>query len=96
MGCCEFAWRVIADSGPDRNRVYTPSVDRLNSEGIPRWQLRAALRSAPAVRHARKHDSCLLCCAPKVNEAGLCHVCWAMLDDVELRAGERWLSGEAP
>ena len=45
---------------------------------------------------ARQIDSCLLCRNPRVNEAALCEVCWAMLDDDELKLALRWLSGEGP
>ena len=32
----------------------------------------------------------------RVNEAGLCNYCWALLRDDELRLGEAWLNGTGP
>jgi hypothetical protein len=72
-------------------------VERLNSEGIPRANLRFALRDRRAVSGARRIDSCLLCRRSRVNEAGLCDVCYSLLDDPEeQRLAQRWLSGEGP
>ncbi len=69
---------------------------RLNPEGIPRDQLRYALSQRRFVMTARRIDACLLCRNPRVNESGLCEVCYALLTDEELRLASRWLSGEGP
>lgn len=71
-------------------------MDRLNSEGLPRDQLKLALKDRAVVEKHRKLDRCLLCCAPNVNEAALCHVCWSLLDDEELKLAQRWLIGVGP
>lgn len=70
--------------------------DRSNSEGVPRHQLRWILRRAEFVRQARKIDRCLLCCAARVNEAGLCEGCCALLDPEEHLLVERWRAGVGP
>jgi hypothetical protein len=68
----------------------------MNSEGIPRRRLAVALKDRGQVADARRIDSCLLCRRPRVNEAGLCDVCYGMLDGEELKLATRWLSGEGP
>jgi hypothetical protein len=70
--------------------------DRLNSEGIRRDHLAWALTQTSIVQKARKMNSCLLCRRIGVNEAGLCQVCFALLNDEEIRTASRWLSGEGP
>ena len=75
---------------------YNDRVERYNSEGIPRASLSLALRDRRQVRHALKIDSCLLCRAPHVNEAGLCRVCWVLLDDQELNLAKCWMNGGGP
>lgn len=71
-------------------------VERLNPEGIPRQDLKWVLTQERLVREARKIDSCLMCKADRINEAALCQVCWALLDDDELRSAQRWTMGVAP
>jgi hypothetical protein len=71
-------------------------VDRLNSQGIPRKKLLWTLGQELIVKKAIKADSCLLCRANKVNEAGLCELCYSQLDDEELKAVDKWLSGVGP
>ena len=71
-------------------------MERLNSEGIPRDQLLHALKDRRMVLMARKLNSCLLCRRNSVNEAGLCNVCWALLNDEELKQGTRWVAGVGP
>ncbi|MBI1757237.1 MAG: hypothetical protein HY248_01920 [Fimbriimonas ginsengisoli] len=71
-------------------------MHRINPEGLPRHELIHALRSRRSVFKARRIRQCLLCRAGKVNEAGLCEVCYASLDDEELRLAGRWLSGVGP
>jgi hypothetical protein len=71
-------------------------VERLNSEGIPRHQLTLFLRDRKQVATARRIDRCLLCRRERVNDAGLCDVCYSMLDGDELRLAGRWLTGEGP
>ena len=48
------------------------------------------------VRTARRINSCLLCRNRGVNEAGVCDVCYASLNDEELRLANRWMTGEGP
>jgi len=71
-------------------------MERLNSEGIPRDQLLLALKDRKMVLTARRFDTCLLCRRRGVNEAGLCAVCWALLNDEELKQGTRWVTGVGP
>ena len=71
-------------------------MDRLNPEGVPRSHLLFTLKDLKKVMVARRFDKCLLCCRGGVNEAGLCQVCWALLDEAELKQGERWLAGVGP
>ncbi|HVL38170.1 MAG TPA: hypothetical protein VM328_02155 [Fimbriimonadaceae bacterium] len=71
-------------------------MERWNSEGIPREDLRFALKDRRQVLLARRIDQCLLCRRPRVNEAGLCGACWAVLPEDDLRLAQRWLSGEGP
>jgi hypothetical protein len=71
-------------------------VDRLNSEGIRRQDLSFTLKNPLKVRDARRIDACLLCRRPRVNEAGLCDVCYASLEDDELYLATCWLRGTAP
>lgn len=55
-----------------------------------------ALRDRKAVAIARRIDSCLLCRRSRVNDAGLCEVCYGMLDGAELDMATRWLRGDGP
>lgn len=71
-------------------------MDRLNSQGIPRQQLLWTLGQRRHVLKALKEDACLLCRKGGLNEAGLCDMCYALLNDNELSAAERWLSGVGP
>jgi hypothetical protein len=72
-------------------------VERLNSEGIPRHELKLALGTRRLVAHARRIDTCLLCRRHGVNEAGLCEVCYSMIVDAEeLELVQSWLRGEGP
>lgn len=71
-------------------------MERHNSEGILRKDLKIALRDRRQVLTARRIDSCLLCRRPRVNESGLCDVCYGMLEGEELDLACRWLSGEGP
>lgn len=75
---------------------YNPRVERLNNEGIPRESLILAMRDRRTVATARRIDTCLLCRRPRVNEAGLCEVCYGALDGDELRLATRWLQGVGP
>ncbi len=70
--------------------------DRVNSEGIPRHRLLFALTDRRSVMTARRIDSCMLCRDSGVNEAALCSKCWSQLNDEELVAGLRWLTGAGP
>lgn len=69
---------------------------RINSTGLHREDLLWALQQENLVMKARQRDSCLLCRASRVNEAGVCRTCHALLRDEELRIVERWMSGNAP
>jgi len=71
-------------------------VERLNGEGILRRDLSFALKNRKMVSEARRINSCLLCRRIGVNEAGICSVCYSMLDGDELRLATRWLTGEGP
>lgn len=72
-------------------------MPRWNSEGIPREQLIWVLRERPdLIQAARLIDSCLLCRGSRVNEAALCPICWAILDEPELTAAQAWLTGNHP
>ncbi|MBX3118683.1 MAG: hypothetical protein KF784_06430 [Fimbriimonadaceae bacterium] len=68
-------------------------MDRINSEGIPRDLLKVALKEPEIIRVAVKNDACLLCRNRKVNEAGICQVCFTMLNDEEVKLAEAWMSG---
>jgi hypothetical protein len=70
--------------------------ERLNGEGIPRDTLPWALTQRRLVLRARSIDKCLLCCAPNVNEAGICEVCYTLLRPEEQGLAERWLAGVGP
>lgn len=72
------------------------SVDRFNSEGIPLTSLTVALRTPRVVSEARRIDMCLLCRRPRVNEAGLCNVCYSQLEGEPLRLAVNWMSGVGP
>jgi hypothetical protein len=71
-------------------------VERLNSEGILRRDLKWVLTQRRFVTTARRIDSCLLCRRQSVNEAGLCEVCYATLDEDELSLVEKWMRGTGP
>lgn len=72
-------------------------MERLNSEGIPRDQLKWSLTQEHIVRAARRINQCLLCRRRRVNAAGLCEVCYALLVDPEEQAlVNRWLVEEGP
>ncbi|HEY0867539.1 MAG TPA: hypothetical protein VGE01_09175 [Fimbriimonas sp.] len=71
-------------------------MERLNGEGIPRHTLMLALKNRKQVADARRIDSCLLCRNRRVNEAGLCDMCYALLDGEELRMATRWMAGVGP
>ena len=71
-------------------------MDRVNAQGIPRRRLAWTLTQRRHVLHAIEEDACLLCRAPGLNEAGLCDVCYALLDDREIKIAERWLGGTGP
>ncbi|MFN3683807.1 MAG: hypothetical protein ACK41F_07700 [Fimbriimonadaceae bacterium] len=71
-------------------------MERWNSEAIPRWELPTALKTRRIVQQAVRTDSCLVCRGPRVNEAGICPLCWPMLDEEELKLAERWLNGSGP
>jgi len=68
-------------------------MDRINGEGIPRDHLRFALKNLRMIADARRIDSCLLCRASKVNAAGICEFCYALLDGEELRMVTRIQTG---
>lgn len=69
--------------------------ERVNSTGLPRKDLLWALEQPRMVKLARQTDSCLLCRESRVNEAGLCRICYSLLDDREIALARRWLQGLA-
>ncbi len=70
-------------------------IERWNSEGIPRDQLKIALKTPRIVHMARRVNACLLCRRPRVNLAGLCDVCEVLVQDAEeQRLMQLWLTGE--
>jgi len=69
---------------------------RVNSEGIKREDLAMTLRDHHRVRMARRIDACLICRRPRVNEAGLCDVCYGMIEGVELELATCWMRGTIP
>lgn len=71
-------------------------MDRLNSEGIPRSLLAVALKDRRQVTQAKRTDTCMLCRRHRVNDAGLCDVCYSSLDGEDFRLAARWLSGVGP
>ena len=71
-------------------------MDRVNAQGIQRHQLTWTLTQKRLVKKARRENACLLCRAKGVNEAALCDLCHALLNDEELRLAERWLAGVGP
>ena len=71
-------------------------MERSNSEGIRHDELNYALKNRRVVWMARRINACLLCRRPGVNEAGLCDVCYALLDEECLTLAGRWLSGLGP
>lgn len=75
---------------------HNRGVDRLNPEGIARTQLAFVLTVPRRVHEARRIDACLLCRRSRVNEAGICEICYSMLDGEELRLAMRWTVGGAP
>ncbi|RYG47101.1 hypothetical protein EON79_08275 [bacterium] len=71
-------------------------MERFNSEGIRRDELLLALKTLRTVQIARRFDTCMLCRRHRVNEAGLCDVCYSQLEGEEARLAEKWLSGIGP
>ncbi len=69
---------------------------RINGTGLKREDLAWALGRPDYVAQARKNNFCLLCREPHVNEAGLCKVCYSLLEDHELKLATQWLSGLRP
>jgi hypothetical protein len=63
---------------------------------VPFAQLLYALKNPKLVYDARRIDACLLCRRGKVNMAGLCDICYSMLNGAELDQAVRWLSGQGP
>jgi hypothetical protein len=71
-------------------------VERLNSEGIVRTDLAWALGQRRLVHTARRLNSCMLCKRSGVNEAGICDVCYAVVNEEELALAEKWMRGTGP
>ncbi len=71
-------------------------VHRLNNEGLRRQDLAFALKTRRTVEGARQIDACLLCRRKRVNEAGLCDICYSTLDGQELELATLWLRGTPP
>lgn len=68
----------------------------MNAEGIPRKDLSWVLKRPDLVKTAKRIDKCLLCRRSNVNDAGLCDICTAALDDAEIKLVERWMRGDGP
>lgn len=66
---------------------------RSNSQGILREDLLWCLQDGQLVRRAVREGRCLLCCAERVNAAGLCEGCNANLTDEEWNAAAAWIEG---
>jgi len=77
-------------------RGYPETMERVNSEGIRRVDLRLALRTRRVVAEARRVDTCILCRRHKVNEAGICDVCYSSLEGEELDLAVSWMRGVGP
>lgn len=71
-------------------------MSRIHREGVPRDDLLIALRTKSMVITARETDTCMLCCAKKVNDAGICQMCMPLVSDEELKVIERWMAGVGP
>ena len=71
-------------------------MPRIHREGILRGDLLIALRTKSKVITARETDTCMLCCAKKVNDAGICQMCMPLVSDEELKVIERWMAGVGP
>ncbi|MDR3692499.1 MAG: hypothetical protein P4L46_24165 [Fimbriimonas sp.] len=71
-------------------------MERLNSEGILRYQLTVALKDRRQVLEARKVDTCMLCRRRGVSPCGLCEICYSGLEGEEFRLANKWLSGVGP
>ncbi len=71
-------------------------MERVNSEGIRRGDLRFVLTQTRMVHAARRNGSCLLCRNGPVNEAALCDSCFSFLSEDESRLAQKWLTGEGP
>lgn len=71
-------------------------MERMNSEGIRRSDLKFVLTQPRLVHAARRLNSCLMCKGNPVNEAGLCAVCFMLLSDEEFNLAQRWVTGEGP
>ncbi len=72
------------------------TMQRWNPEGILKEKLIWVLSQRALVIKAKKENSCLLCKSPKVNEAALCQVCWALLNEEELKLANKWVDGTGP
>lgn len=69
---------------------------RFNSEGVRRADLIHYLQNERAVRDAVRIDQCLLCRRGGVMEAGLCELCYGLLEGEELRVAVSWRSVGGP
>lgn len=70
--------------------------EKFNPEGLTRQQFLHALQTPALINAAIKRDRCLICCRTKVNEAGICDVCYAELSEKENELVVRWLRGAMP
>lgn len=71
-------------------------LERYNEAGLYRDELLFALKDRKKVLEARRVDICMLCRRPKVNAAGICEYCYALLDGEELHTVTRWMIGGTP
>ncbi|MBL8047933.1 MAG: hypothetical protein JNJ45_04555 [Chthonomonas sp.] len=69
---------------------------RWNFEGVPRRELKEALRRREIVNQYVRRNACMLCMREGVMACGLCEYCYAMLDGEELNAAVDWNTGFRP
>ncbi|MCE9559907.1 MAG: hypothetical protein K8R88_13280 [Armatimonadetes bacterium] len=71
-------------------------MTRWNAEGVHLKDLPYALSRVDIVSLYRNMNRCMLCMRVGVNEAGVCGVCYSMLDGEPLKAVLEWTMGKRP
>lgn len=69
---------------------------RVHPEGVRRSELAWVLTQPHLVETAVRIDRCLLCRDQRVNEAGLCDICFSHLDPEEQALADAWCAGAMP